>query len=175
MLAAYSGEAQNANTYRQALSEYFLEQTSHLINNSLENEGQAHHRATYEKPLDRDPKGILPRWDKIQNMVESWNISYDDPSQDWRQHSLFDMNWMEVFRLGSTQIFRTDQDYMGICHRSAQVGDEVWLSPHLQTPLILRPAGKGNYTFVGEAYVHGIMFGEVVEKDPNKFRTVQIL
>lgn len=35
----------------------------------------------------------------------------------------------------------------------------------LHTPTILRPSRKGQYTSVDEAYVHGIMNGEYVERE----------
>lgn len=35
----------------------------------------------------------------------------------------------------------------------------------LQTLMILRPSRKIQYTSVGEAYVHGIMNGEYVERE----------
>jgi hypothetical protein len=44
---------------------------------------------------------------------------------------------------------------------STDIGDEVWVLGGAATPYVLRPIGGGRYRLVGDAYVHGIMHGEV--------------
>ncbi|KAK4445121.1 heterokaryon incompatibility protein-domain-containing protein [Podospora aff. communis PSN243] len=40
--------------------------------------------------------------------------------------------------------------------------DEVWLLEGGKTPFVLRPRAEGGYQLVGDAYVHGVMYGEAM-------------
>ncbi|MFL5624643.1 MAG: hypothetical protein ACJ788_03505 [Ktedonobacteraceae bacterium] len=40
-------------------------------------------------------------------------------------------------------------------------GDTIWVFPSSEVPYILRPAGDGKWELVGQAYVHGIMTGNL--------------
>ena len=55
------------------------------------------------------------------------------------------------FRTGST---------LGAGQPSVRAGDEIWFLYGAFAPVILRPLGNGHYRFMGEAYVHGVMYGE---------------
>jgi hypothetical protein len=59
------------------------------------------------------------------------------------------------------RLFITTQKWFGLGPENLQPNDEVWLLKHAKVPFILRPYGD-QYQLVGEAYVHGIMFGELV-------------
>jgi hypothetical protein len=61
--------------------------------------------------------------------------------------------------------FSTRRGWLGLGPQHAKAGDEVILLQGMQTPMILRPSRKGRYTLEGEAYVHGIMDGEFVERE----------
>jgi hypothetical protein len=61
-------------------------------------------------------------------------------------------------------LFITNQGHLGVGLTSLEVGDEVWVLVGVRVPLILRPVGEGQYRLVGEAYVHGIMHGEAIDK-----------
>jgi hypothetical protein len=52
--------------------------------------------------------------------------------------------------------------FLGLCPRSTIPGDLVWVLGGLSVPAILRLRTDGAYTFIGDAYVHGIMYGEVM-------------
>lgn len=69
-----------------------------------------------------------------------------------------------IGRMKLFQLLVTDQGQLGLCPRTAAVGDEVWVVAGGDTPLLLRPAGNSEFHFVGEAYVHGIMHGEAVSE-----------
>ncbi|GCB17448.1 heterokaryon incompatibility protein 6, OR allele [Aspergillus awamori] len=53
-------------------------------------------------------------------------------------------------------------DWFGICPRNTSIKDKVCILFGCSVPVILRPLGKDTYELVGEAYVHGVMNGEVV-------------
>ncbi|CAH0045520.1 unnamed protein product [Clonostachys solani] len=65
-------------------------------------------------------------------------------------------------RLWSARVcFCTNNNYIGMGNFRAEVGDEVWLLEGGRTPFILRRLSKENeYQLIGEAYLHGFMYGE---------------
>ncbi|OAQ96547.1 hypothetical protein LLEC1_02349 [Akanthomyces lecanii] len=74
------------------------------------------------------------------------------------------------------RVMSTANGYLGLVPRAAQHGDQVWLFSGGRTPYIIRPTGRpGQFTFVGEAYVHGIMDGEAADGKQDSFRLVQLV
>jgi hypothetical protein len=59
--------------------------------------------------------------------------------------------------------FSTDSGYLGLAPQGSIAGDAVWIVQGGKVPFVLRPTGEGSFRFVGEAYVHGRMFGEMAE------------
>jgi hypothetical protein len=72
------------------------------------------------------------------------------------------------------RVFRTENNYLGVAPRAIRPGDQVWVLKGAGTPLVLREKENGRFTLVGEAYVHGIMHGEVVERDGFAMREVEL-
>ncbi|KAF2114631.1 heterokaryon incompatibility protein-domain-containing protein [Lophiotrema nucula] len=68
------------------------------------------------------------------------------------------------------KIARTD-NLLTLVPKSTKLYDSVWIVPGLSTPFVLRKS-KDYYELVGEAYVHGIMRGEMA-KDL-KFDTITL-
>lgn len=60
------------------------------------------------------------------------------------------------------RMFATDTGYLGLAHRSLEIGDEVFVLLGADTPFVLRGVSEGLYVLRGEAYVHGIMDGESI-------------
>jgi hypothetical protein len=60
--------------------------------------------------------------------------------------------------------------------RSTRPGDEIWILFNGRTPYILRKIDgqEGCYYFVGEAYVHGFMYGERFVRDKESGMDVNI-
>lgn len=55
--------------------------------------------------------------------------------------------------------------YVGLSSGSVEQGDVVVIFRGAKFPYLLRRAGGGNvYVLIGEAYVHGIMYGEFLAK-----------
>jgi hypothetical protein len=67
------------------------------------------------------------------------------------------------------QVFRrpfiASKGYVGLVPNHADVGDVLVVFRGGKFPYVLRDSGDGTYRFVGDAYVHGIMYREFVEKD----------
>ena len=53
--------------------------------------------------------------------------------------------------------FVTDSGYFGVGPYHLRPGDQVALFANGVTPYIIRKAGKGKHSFVGDAYIHGMM------------------
>ena len=58
--------------------------------------------------------------------------------------------------------FKTDTGFMGLAHRSVEVGDKIYVLMGGDYPFVLRPMGGSFFGFGGESYVHGIMDGEML-------------
>ena len=57
---------------------------------------------------------------------------------------------------------------------SVSKGDELWVLAGGKVPYLLRPIGNDNYEFIGEAYLDGIMYGEVVESASKRLRRITL-
>jgi hypothetical protein len=64
----------------------------------------------------------------------------------------------------SQAFFITEKGYFGIGPPEARIGDEVWALFCGNVPQVLRACGKGDggFEYIGDAYVQGIMDGELV-------------
>ncbi|KAH6991940.1 heterokaryon incompatibility protein-domain-containing protein [Fusarium venenatum] len=86
----------------------------------------------------------------------------------------------QVFRSGMMNnltercLLRTEGGYLGVSSKVAQPKDCVVLLAGGRTPYILRPIGENQFMFIGEAYVHGMMFGETLEGQNHDFCTFEI-
>lgn len=63
------------------------------------------------------------------------------------------------------RFFRSNQGRFGWAPDQARPGDKLCILNGLAVPLILRAKDSGRFEIIGDAYVHGIMDGEVVDMD----------
>jgi hypothetical protein len=75
-------------------------------------------------------------------------------------------------QLTDKSLFATDTGLLGVCADTVEVGDVVSVLFGGRMPFVLRPRGEQRaddgttrYEYVGQAYVHGIMDGEVIEEE----------
>ena len=66
-------------------------------------------------------------------------------------------------RLHSRRPFITLTGFVGLCPSVVEPGDEVCIFFGGKAPYVVRPQQNGTYSLVGEAYVHGIMYGEFLK------------
>lgn len=57
---------------------------------------------------------------------------------------------------------RTQNNLLAAVPVSSEPRDEIWVIPGLATPFVFRGTSSGEFEFVGESYVHGIMNGEIL-------------
>jgi hypothetical protein len=62
------------------------------------------------------------------------------------------------------RMFKTETGYIGIAHRSVEIGDRVYLFMGGEMPFVLQPfeVSSKYFGFGGKCYVHGIMDGEML-------------
>ncbi|KAF8853909.1 HET-domain-containing protein [Acephala macrosclerotiorum] len=65
---------------------------------------------------------------------------------------------------GGRALFGTTSGHIGVGDATMEQGDLVCVLLGGRTPYILRPVDGGKYRFVGECYLHGIMYGEALEE-----------
>ena len=66
------------------------------------------------------------------------------------------------------KVFRTRNRRIGLGHGMLSKGDQVWLLAGSKVPFILRKHPDGRTTLIGEAYVDGMMYGELWSTDESE-------
>ncbi|TKA81685.1 hypothetical protein B0A55_01361 [Friedmanniomyces simplex] len=66
------------------------------------------------------------------------------------------------------ELFVTNGGLIGIAHDTIRDRDKVWALAGSQVPIILRPGFKGTYSWIGETYIDGVMFGELWPDDQDQ-------
>lgn len=62
------------------------------------------------------------------------------------------------------RLFITNQGYVGIGSDIVRNGDVCCVVSGCRVPYVLRSTGRTSYLVVGEAFVHGVMNGELVRR-----------
>lgn len=133
-------------------------------------ENYAHHAAdfvawlTWIRTLQRTPQNT-----PHQNFYPPGLYSPDQPTLiDTAEAELTDMSLRYSlmtynYNMGRSLV-RTSRGYLGTAPNDVQKGDVVCIFMGAAVPFILRPrdAVDGGYTLIGDAYIHGIMDGELV-------------
>ncbi|KAF5541755.1 heterokaryon incompatibility 6 OR allele [Fusarium mexicanum] len=82
--------------------------------------------------------------------------------------------WGLVRYMRGRCLMRTQLGYLAISSKDARPKDFVVIIAGGRTPFILRQSSNNQFTFIGEAYVHGIMYGEWLERQDCNFQPVEI-
>jgi len=119
---------------------------------------------------------VIPDLEAINDIIEK--VGSLDPESDEKKKLERDFDDMsESFRVAYScrRLFRTKKNYLGIAAESLEKGDAVWILAGAAVPMVLRPAKGGEWKLVGEAYVHGIMNGEVVKLMSKELRPIDLV
>ncbi|KAL9634531.1 MAG: hypothetical protein Q9204_002962 [Flavoplaca sp. TL-2023a] len=147
----------------------------------------------------RKPDGFEPLSSKDIDQVADWIERYPNIQSEEKDQlmeilsSLADDKAqseqpMETLRAKISQTFRYDflrvarnrefcitkKRYMGWCPFETKPGDRICILFGGQTPYIVRKQGAG-YRLLGEAYIHGVMNGEVLGMADIKIETIRLL
>jgi hypothetical protein len=61
-------------------------------------------------------------------------------------------------------VFTTSGGYLGIGSSTIEPGDKVVVLLGCKVPVVLRPLDQGGYKLIGDSYVDGMMYGEMMMK-----------
>lgn len=78
--------------------------------------------------------------------------------KDWR------LNPKMIPRIDRRRLARTSMGFIGLLPAEAELDDEVWLVRGGNMFYVLRPDDARRHVLVGEAYVHGLMQGELAAR-----------
>ncbi|KAF2851515.1 hypothetical protein T440DRAFT_467770 [Plenodomus tracheiphilus IPT5] len=123
----------------------------------------------YVKDTVRRVRGLYPHFESAKPDQISSPISVPD-AQGWEHGFRMALD----HKLHSRRLARTEKDYLALVPAGSEVGDAVWLLQGARVPFIMRRArntemhGESapterskSWEVVGDAYVHGVMQGEV--------------
>ena len=102
-----------------------------------------------------------------------------NPRLQQPEHSAFrDLYESLIGMMENQTFFITNTGYIGIGPPQVKPGDQVWVFKGGNVPFVMRKgknqeAGAEQLTLIGDAYVHGVMYGEAVDKEPH-VQTVHI-
>ncbi|QDS74898.1 hypothetical protein FKW77_003802 [Venturia effusa] len=68
----------------------------------------------------------------------------------------------------------TSKGLLGWIPRTANEGDKICIFDGARAPFLIRERGDGTYELIGEAYIHGIMYGEAMKWEDITSQTITI-
>jgi hypothetical protein len=110
-------------------------------------------------------EGLLYRRQRtspITQVPQPGPISYDYAKDAMVHGGKEDIGMNILSKTARKRMFKTETGYMGIAHRSVEIGDKVYVFMGGEMLFVLRPFVGNYFGFGGESYVHGIMDGEML-------------
>lgn len=92
-----------------------------------------------------------------------------------KEHQPFD-EFQNNFRIiySWRRLFLTSKGFLGVGAQELRTGDSIWILPGSGVPFVLRKLESGNHQLIGDAYVHGIMQGEVVDSEDWRLQDLKL-
>jgi hypothetical protein len=119
--------------------------------------------------------GVGPAWPGLlEDIIQFMKLLLDDADVSAGRIAIARMNEkllafnseFSIVNMGR-KLFRTSKGLLGLGMRSVKEGDVVWAFENAQMAMVLRPsrteASNGLMEFVGDAYLHGCMRGEMFQ------------
>lgn len=100
----------------------------------------------------------LPSTHDIDAILECIFKGQEDATNEPRSFSKYAARALNV--VPGRSFYNSVEGYIGLCPSFAEAGDQVVFIVGCKIPLVLRAQSDGTYLVVGEAYCHGIMYGE---------------
>ncbi|MCJ1456892.1 hypothetical protein MMC28_007258 [Mycoblastus sanguinarius] len=125
-----------------------------------------------------DTSGAIPWYEAIMKYIRlTVNMEQHEVKRELDVFREKAYEFEDPFKaLGSyRRMFRTVSGHLGLGPQAMQAGDTVCLISGAPIPFVIRksPFSKANrYTLVGEAYVHGIMHGEVCPRKTDRWERI---
>lgn len=113
----------------------------------------------------------------VRKSVIDWGL-LDDAPMDLKEREWWDREIImaEISRTCvGRQFFYTADGFMGIGPEGAQIDDQVWGLVGGNILYVVRKLEDGFYKFVGECYVHGMMHGEIGERESFEIQDITLV
>jgi hypothetical protein len=111
------------------------------------------------------PENCTQKWRRL-----SRTEIFSNPTEEQREAMAWAVNATAWRRLMGTCGGR-----MGLAPAAARVGDRVAVLVGCRTPIVLRREGLAGWSVVGECFVHGAMYGEVVPMGETSLERISLL
>jgi len=121
--------------------------------------------------LDSEPNfskygtaALLNKFEAINSQLASAdaNRTFEENYEAWAQPFSDFRREMNVTS-SRRRLFRTKGGLLGLGPLDLQQGDKIWVLAGAYAPIALRSLANGNWRYLGEAYVHGCMRGEILK------------
>lgn len=122
----------------------------------------AYHRLRIWDRLPTEGVAGRQRTSPLTQIPQPGPISYNSATDGLVRGAKGDIGMRILSGTSRKRMFKTETGYMGLAHRSVEVGGKVNVLMGGETPYVLRSLGGNFVGFGGEAYVHGIMDGEML-------------
>jgi hypothetical protein len=111
-------------------------------------------------------------WKSFAQTVRAGRLNQNErlkgDNYDWMQHSKnIAVNEQYYCFLDGRKFAATSSNHFCLVREDVQLGDIIVVPQGAECPILLRPRSDGQFTFVGDCYVHGIMDGEVWQDKGN--------
>ncbi|PMD34307.1 HET-domain-containing protein [Hyaloscypha variabilis F] len=157
------GGVPDAELYSSAFSSFVLVHSSVFLMTLEEDKADDFVSVVAQRTVDFKSSAIqLPDPSAI---VEFAKVGLHDPFSPLHEEhqKLGNVFWLKAVQHGRKRLFTTAQKWLGYGPVNLKPNDEVWLLKNARVPFILRPRGESQYRLIGEAYVHGIMQGQLID------------
>lgn len=121
------------------------------------------HIAVRERFETGNPEDRLNSYNLLLRMLEERKAKIES-SFTADEEAFIDMYMTELLTLHTRRPFLSKTGYIGLVPEGCVAGDVLVLFFGATVPYVLRARDEGDYTLVGEAYVYGVMQGELVEE-----------
>lgn len=118
---------------------------------------------------DADSSDMLP---SISTLISSNKESVGQSQEMRAEEESYRFSLMRYMR--GRGLMRTELGYLAISSKEARPKDRVVIIAGEWTPFILRQMSANQFTFVGEAYFHGMMYGEWFKGKDYNFQPIDI-
>ncbi|EKG16507.1 hypothetical protein MPH_06283 [Macrophomina phaseolina MS6] len=137
--------------------------------------------------LVRDDGNLVPSTAMVKKEAQSLakvfdNLDEDNQSEWGRVSKDSDGQSMHFARRlsctgASRRLYRTAHGFIGLGPESMKKGDQVWLVLGARVPFVLRKLWKrpGQFTLLGETYLHGLMDGAMREMVGNNIKEFAVV
>jgi len=122
--------------------------------------------------------GKLPKFAWFQRLTS--NMRKEHHSTETSSESPKDYTFLD-YKMKEFRFFVSERGYMGLCRESAQKGDEIHVMSGSNVPFVLRARIIGgaacaarHFTVHGQAYIHGFMDGEALEREDFQWNEAHI-